>query len=101
MNCNRFSFTQESVTELTSAVNSVDEFGTDLSSMGKERNSIPLLWQERLSSTSPNSSFSAAVKEETTTSIPARCNKLMSSGSQSCPLGRGIIARLTPSVFIQ
>ncbi len=70
------------MTELTNPVNSADEFGTDLSSTGKERNSIPLLWQQRLSSTSPNSSFSAAVKAETTTSIPARCNKLMSSGSQ-------------------
>jgi hypothetical protein len=31
--------------ELTNPVNSADESGTDLSSKGKERNSIPVLWQ--------------------------------------------------------
>jgi hypothetical protein len=44
------------------------------------------------------SSFSAAVKAETTASIPVRCNKLMSSGSQSCPLGRRAAIAATPDL---
>jgi hypothetical protein len=54
-----------------------------------------------LSSRSPNSSSSTGVKAETTTSTPARRKKRMSSSSRSMPLGRGVIAKRTPFVFIQ
>ena len=77
------------------------ESGNDLSSIGKERNSIADSLQYFASSERPNSGFSGSVRAETITSTPSRRAAAMSSGSQSQPLGRGKIARRQEPAFIQ
>jgi len=77
-------FARKSVTESTSSLNSLDELGTDLSSMERKRNSMPLSWQHRLSSTSPNSHFRLVSMQKRLRQLPPAAKNLMSSGSQSC-----------------
>src|ERR1700757_3410156 len=86
-----------SVTECIRPSNSRSEVGTDLSSIGKDKNFKPLSSQQRLSSRSPHSSVSAGDNADTITPTPACRNAPMSSASQSCPLGRGIMPSRSPS----
>src|SRR6267378_2452193 len=79
----------------------LSESGNDLSSIGKERNSIADSLQYCASSVRPNSWFSASVRAETITSTPSRRAVAMSSGSQSQPLGLGKIARRQEPASIQ
>src|SRR5216684_3863666 len=90
-----------SFSELMNASRLLSESGNDLSSIGKERNSIADSLQYFASSLRPNSWFSASVRAETITSTPSRRAAAMSSGSQSQPLGLGKIARRQEPASIQ
>jgi len=80
-----------SCNRLKRASNSATEAGTDRSSIGNETKSISFWQQSALSWDSPSSSDSAGVSADTITSTPVCFRNLMSSASQSHPLGRGIV----------
>src|SRR5260370_27322787 len=82
-----------SFSELMNASKLLSESGNDLSSIGKERNSIADSLQYFASSLRPNSWFSASVMAVTITSTPSRRAAPLASVRHFQPLGDGTLAR--------